>query len=81
MLTINAVPDPFGEPIHYITIGVVFAQTTSADFTKSAKPYNTIHELTIKSDINRFDEMVKRPVIVWLHNEALILGSCSPVPK
>ena len=50
-------------------------------FSKKTYTYKTVGELKIQADVYRADDKVTRPVIVWLHGGALIVGSRSSVPK
>ena len=43
--------------------------------------YKTVADLQIKADVYRNDGASQRPVIVWLHGGALIMGSRTGVPK
>jgi acetyl esterase/lipase len=57
------------------------AQETSPAFSKTAFTYKTVDQLKIQADVYRHEDAVKRPVIVWLHGGALIMGGRSSVPK
>lgn len=57
------------------------AQENSPAFAKTAYPYKTVDQLKIQADVYRHEDTVKRPVIVWLHGGALIMGSRGGVPK
>ena len=37
--------------------------------------YKTVGDLQIKADVHRFDDDVDRPVVVWIHGGALIMGN------
>ena len=37
--------------------------------------YKTVGDLQIKADVHRFDDDVVRPVVIWIHGGALIMGS------
>ncbi len=37
--------------------------------------YKTVGDLQIKADVHRFDDSVVRPVVVWIHGGALIMGN------
>ena len=47
--------------------------------TKKTYTYKTVGKLDIKLDVHRPDDGVVRPVIVWIHGGALIMGSRSGV--
>lgn len=59
----------------------LFAEEKPASFSKTAYTYKTIDDLQIRADVYRHEDTVKRPVIVWLHGGALLLGSRAGVPK
>jgi acetyl esterase/lipase len=40
-----------------------------------------VDQLEIQADVYRHEDVVKRPVVVWLHGGALIMGSRGGVPK
>ncbi len=42
--------------------------------------YKTVGELQIKADVYRFDDDVARPVVIWIHGGALIMGNRGDVP-
>ncbi|MGZ0163194.1 MAG: alpha/beta hydrolase, partial [Planctomycetales bacterium] len=43
--------------------------------------YKTVGDLKIRADVYRHEDSEKRPVVVWLHGGALIMGSRTGVPK
>lgn len=49
-------------------------------FSKKTYTYKTIDTLKIKADVYRHEDSAKRPVIVWVHGGALIMGSRAGVP-
>ncbi|MEO2019011.1 MAG: alpha/beta hydrolase [Fuerstiella sp.] len=49
-------------------------------FSKTTYTYKTVEQLEIQADVYRHADAVRRPVIVWLHGGALIMGSRSGVP-
>lgn len=59
------------------SIGLTFPRLLPAD-EKNIKvktfTYKTVGNLKIKADVHRADDDVKRPVIVWIHGGALIMG-------
>lgn len=57
------------------------AEEDTPAFSKRAYVYKTVDELKIRADVYRHEDSVKRPVIVWLHGGALIMGSRSAVPQ
>ena len=57
------------------------ADDKSPDFSRSTYTYKTVDQLKIQADVYRHKDSVKRPVIVWFHGGALIMGSRTGVPK
>jgi acetyl esterase/lipase len=57
------------------------AQADAPAFTKKTYTYRTIGKTDIKADVHRADDKVVRPVVVWLHGGALIMGSRTHVPR
>ena len=43
--------------------------------------YKTVDNLEIKADVHQVDDKVKRPVVVWIHGGALIVGGRDSVAK
>ena len=58
-----------------------FADDQVEDFAKQTLTYKTVGNLEIKADVYRQAASTPRPVIVWLHGGALIMGSRTGVPK
>ena len=58
-----------------------FPQEKPPAFSKTVYTYKTIDQLTIQADVYRHEDTLKRPVVVWLHGGALIMGSRNGVPK
>jgi acetyl esterase/lipase len=48
--------------------------------TKTTHTYKTVGSLKIEADVYRADDAEVRPVVVWLHGGALIMGSRNSVP-
>jgi acetyl esterase/lipase len=48
---------------------------------KKTYTYKKVGELEIQLDVNRADDAEVRPVVVWIHGGALIMGSRKFVPK
>jgi acetyl esterase/lipase len=58
--------------------------TAAADapaFRKKSYTYKTVGETKIQADVYRADDRKMRPVVVWIHGGALVLGSRTGVPK
>ena len=49
--------------------------------TKTTHAYKTVGDVKIAADVYRPDGNEKRPVVVWIHGGALIVGGRSGVPK
>jgi acetyl esterase/lipase len=50
-------------------------------FVKTTHTYKKAGKVSIQADVYRADDKVVRPVLVWLHGGALIVGSRKDVPK
>jgi acetyl esterase/lipase len=50
-------------------------------FSKKSYTYKTAGKLNIQADVYRADDKVVRPVVVWIHGGALIMGSRTHVPR
>lgn len=57
------------------------AADPSIEFSKSTYTYKTVDKVEIKADVYRHTDDTVRPVVVWLHGGALIMGSRSGVPQ
>ena len=55
---------------------VMCASSCAADkqFMTRTFTYKTVDDLPIKLDVHRADDEVRRPVVVWIHGGALIVG-------
>jgi acetyl esterase/lipase len=51
------------------------------EFVKKTHVYKTVGDTKIHADIHRPDDAKVRPVVVWIHGGALIMGSRSGVPQ
>jgi acetyl esterase/lipase len=51
------------------------------EFSKTVHTFKRVEQLDIKADVYRHQDDVARPVIVWLHGGALIMGDRGSVPK
>jgi acetyl esterase/lipase len=70
----------------HAVIGVFLAVSSSAvarepDFLKKTHTWKTVGKLPIQADVYRNDDKIVRPVLVWLHGGALIVGSRKDVPR
>src|SRR5262245_18444010 len=50
-------------------------------FPKQTHTYKTVGDLKIQADVYRADDTKLRPVVVWIHGGALIMGNRKSVPK
>src|SRR4051812_18935519 len=50
-------------------------------FARQMHTYKTAGDIKIEADVYRADDMKVRPVVVWLHGGALIVGDRKSVPK
>jgi acetyl esterase/lipase len=57
------------------------APAAEPNFVKTTHTYKSIGEIKIQADVFRPDDKQKRPVVVWLHGGALIMGGRNSVPK
>ena len=51
-----------------------FASAAERRVLTETYTYKKVGELAIKADVHRADDEVKRPVVVWIHGGALIMG-------
>lgn len=58
------------------------AKTTAAQpLIKTTHVYKTVGDVKVEADVYRPEGAEARPVVVWIHGGALIVGSRSQVPK
>lgn len=50
-------------------------------FSKTVHTFKTVEQLQLQADVYRYEDDVKRPVIVWLHGGALIMGTRDGAPN
>jgi acetyl esterase/lipase len=68
----------------FVTILSTAVSNWAADeprFAKTTAVYKTVGETKIEVDIHRADDATVRPVVVWLHGGALIIGSRLSPPQ
>ncbi|MDG2391652.1 MAG: alpha/beta hydrolase [Planctomycetaceae bacterium] len=53
---------------------------SQTEFAKSTFTYKTVGDVKIDADVYRVPDKVKRPVVVWIHGGALIIGTRAGVP-
>jgi acetyl esterase/lipase len=61
-------------------LGPNLALGRETGFSKKTYTYKTAGETPIQADVYRAEDSAVRPVLVWLHGGALIVGSRSAVP-
>ncbi len=61
--------------------GLASAGPEGTTFQKKTYSYKTVGAAMIQADVYRADDRTVRPVVVWIHGGALILGSRSSVPR
>src|SRR5262245_38093426 len=70
-----------------LVAGVVLLPATPARsneppaLVKKAHTFKTVGELKIQADVYRPDDSTVRPVVVWIHGGALIMGNRKSVPQ
>src|SRR5262245_57196210 len=63
---------------------LIFVSTLTAAepaFTRSTHTFKTVGELKIQADLHRANDAQVRPVVVWIHGGALIMGNRASVPR
>ncbi len=80
MTTILTLLLALSQPDSCLIISVGCADDVPSAFSKKTYTYKTVQKLEIKADVYRQADAAKRPVIVWLHGGALIMGSRDGVP-
>jgi acetyl esterase/lipase len=64
------------------TMGLLMiALPARAEVRKQTHVYKKVDKLEIKADVYREDDKTKRPVVVWIHGGALIMGNREGVSK
>jgi acetyl esterase/lipase len=75
------------EGVFLLLIGTIFladprsARGDEPAFSKKTYPYKTVGETKIHADIYRAEDDKTRPVLVWIHGGALIMGSREGPPR
>ncbi|HLW67322.1 MAG TPA: alpha/beta hydrolase [Gemmataceae bacterium] len=64
-----------------ILLPIQSAKAAEPAFVKQTYTYKTAGDSRIQADVYRADDAQVRPVLVWLHGGALIMGNRSAVPK
>jgi acetyl esterase/lipase len=66
------------------SLGLILAAssaTQSSAFARKTYTYRTIGDVAIQADVYRADEKEIRPVVMWIHGGALVMGNRSSVPR
>jgi acetyl esterase/lipase len=56
-------------------------RATDPPFAKSTHTFKTVGDLWVQADVYRADDAAVRPVVVWIHGGALIMGNRKGVPR
>src|SRR5438132_8726524 len=64
-----------------VLCALFLAGSASAEIKKVTHTYKKVGDLEIKADVIREDDKQARPVVVWLHGGALIMGNRESVPQ
>ena len=66
----------------FLTLAVAYSTAAGeADLMKTTHTYKTVGPTKIQADVYRSASKDARPVLVWIHGGALIVGSRQSVPK
>jgi len=65
----------------FLVQDAAFPEDAPPPFSKTVHTYKTVGQLKIQADVYRHEDSSSRPVVVWLHGGALIMGSRSGVPR
>ena len=64
-----------------LSLAAAVAGPIKDDLVLKTHAYKTVGELKIQADVHRPDDAQSRPVLVWLHGGALVMGSKKGVPQ
>ena len=70
--------------VAWMSLCLLSTAVVSADdksLVKTAHVYKTVGDVKVAADVYRPQGAEARPVVVWIHGGALIVGSRSQVPK
>lgn len=70
-----------GLAFNSVTERVARCEEPTSTFSKTTHVYKRVGDLKIEADVYRHDDEAIRPVLVWLHGGALIMGHRRDVPK
>lgn len=63
----------------FATATIVHSQNST--FPKTTAVYKTVDDVRIEADVYRANDETVRPVVVWIHGGALVVGSRTSVPE
>jgi acetyl esterase/lipase len=63
------------------TLFISASRSQDKPLVKTTHTFKTVGDVKIQADVFRPDDTAKRPVVVWLHGGALIVGNRNSVPK
>jgi acetyl esterase/lipase len=64
-----------------LSFGAMADKGDDPTFPKKTYTYKTVGEVKVEADVYRANDNTVRPVVVWIHGGALIVGSRTSVPK
>jgi len=64
-----------------LLLGPTPAAAAAAPLPRKTYTYKTVDEVKIQADVYRADDEKVRPVLVWIHGGALIMGGRNSVPR
>jgi acetyl esterase/lipase len=70
-----------GLGIGALLLGSTRIEAAEPEFPKTTYTYKTVEGVKIQADVYRPDDDKVRPVVVWLHGGALIVGNRNSVPR
>lgn len=67
-------------PAFLVILMTIALPAAGAEFKKTTHVYKTVGDVKIEADVYRPDDDQVRPVVVWIHGGALIMGSRESAP-
>src|SRR5262245_58970585 len=64
-----------------LLVSLGLGRAAEPSFPMTTHPYKTLGDVKIQADVYRADDDRVRPVVVWFHGGALIVGSRTSVPR
>jgi acetyl esterase/lipase len=65
----------------FLLLSATRIEAADTDLPKKTYTYKTVDKVRIQADVYRPDDDTVRPVVVWLHGGALIVGNRNSVPR